>query len=365
MSYCDIIDKLDIFLITYNRCEELNDTLSELLSEKSPIKNFPIKIIDNNSTDDTYKVVQKFMQMHKNISYEKNRHNIGGNANIMNAFYQAKKEYVWVLADNDHYCWDSWHEVEKAIEEKQDAIMVSTYNCPQLSIAQCFYQSTFLPGVIYKTEYINDAVMTNMAFNISNMFPHAALFAYLVNNNKNIYLVQNGIVEIGDNKDKKTGIQDFTRGYKKDELHPLMKNMTWSAGYANTVYMIQNKRLRSAIISEKMFSPNLYSADFLESKDQNESARNLTTYNIACIFAVLSPLFRIRFIINLILYFTLYRIIYIYSVTPRPARGSKKIQKKWRIRLFRKITLSIKKEQPIKKYDSKMYCPILNNFETH
>lgn len=357
----DLKDKLDIFLITYNRCEELNDTLSELLSEKSPIKNFPIKIIDNNSTDDTYKVVQKFMQMHKNISYEKNRHNIGGNANILKAFYQAKKEYVWILADNDHYCWDSWHEVEKAIEEKLDAIMVSTYNCPQLSIAQCFYQSTFLPGVIYKTEYINDAVMTNMAFNISNMFPHAALFAYLVNNNKNIYLVQNGIVEIGDNKDKKTGIQDYTRGYKKDELHPLMKNMTWSIGYANTVYMIQNKKLRNAIISEKMFSPQLYSAGIFDYKNQNEVANYFTTYNLLSIFAVLSPLYKIRFIINLILYFTLYKIIYIYSIVQRPQRGSKKIIKKWRIRLFSKITISIKKEHEIKKYDSKTFCPITNN----
>ena len=35
----------------------------------------------------------------------------------MKVFYMAEKKYVWVLADNDIYNWESWYEVEKGYKE--------------------------------------------------------------------------------------------------------------------------------------------------------------------------------------------------------------------------------------------------------
>ena len=57
-----IAEKLDIFLITYNRAPYLKKTLEQLFSAESPIKNFPITIIDNNSTE--------IFKNYENIKYE-------------------------------------------------------------------------------------------------------------------------------------------------------------------------------------------------------------------------------------------------------------------------------------------------------
>lgn len=350
----ELKDKLDIFLITYNRCEELQDTLNELLSENSPIKDYSIKIIDNNSTDDTYNIVQLFRQKYSNLSYEKNKYNIGGNANIMKAFYEAEKEYVWVLADNDHYCWDSWHEVEKAIEEGMDAIVVSNYGCPEISVAQLYNQATFLPGVIYKTSNIDDTVMGNMAYNISNMFPHSALFAKLINKNGNIYITKKGIVAIGDNRDKKTGKHVYTRGYS-ELMHPYLKEMSWLTGYANSILLLNNKKIRNICLTKDLFCLKFNSARVF---DYNKNHGGKSLYNLLSIYCALSKLSRIRFITNFLFDKSLYKIIYFYSICSRPDANNQIITRYF-MRIFGKsklIKVVCKKRKDI---DSLKYCPVL------
>lgn len=306
MNNSNLIDKLDIFLITYNRGSMLEKTFEQLFDKNSPIKDFPITVIDNNSKDNTALVVQKYQQEHKNIRYVKNKYNIGGNANITKAFYEASKEYVWVLADNDNYSWENWVQVEREINNKADAIVVSTYEFPQLDVAQLFLQTTFLPGVIYKTSNIDDTVMGNMEFNISNMFPHLALSAKLINEQKNIAILDKPIVLIGRNEDE-AGNYTYTRGYE-GFVHPLQKNMSFISGYANSLQMIKDSKIRNYIISHNRFYSELNSAKLFFYKDK-ASGRNL--YNYLCVFALLSPLDRVRFLINFILYLTIYKIIFI------------------------------------------------------
>lgn len=302
-----ISEKLEIFLITYNRAKKLENTLNQVFAENSPVKNFDITIIDNNSTDSTKDVVFKFQALNSNLKYEKNKYNIGGNANIVKAFCKANKEYVWILADNDDLCWDSWNEVEKFIQEGSDAIIVADYECPKYDIAQLFDQMTFLPGVIYKTSNIDDTVIGNMEFNISNMFPHLALAAKLINENKKISFTDNAIVLVRSNCDE-NGEYIFTRGYNRDSIHPLQKGMNWLSGYANSLYLIRDKKIRNYIISHNRYCTELNSARVLYwMKKQPE--QNL--YNYLCVFAVLSFWNKLRFIVNLILYYSLYRIVYI------------------------------------------------------
>lgn len=302
-----ISEKLEIFIITFNRAKKLENIMSQVFAENSPVKNFDITVIDNNSTDNTKDVVNKFQILNSNLKYEKNKYNIGGNANIVKAFYKADKDYVWILADNDDLCWDSWGEVEKFIEEDSDAIVVATYECPKYDVAQLFDQMTFLPGVIYKTSNIDDTVIGNMEFNISNMFPHLALASKLINENKKISIVDNAIVLVRDNCDE-NGKYVYTRGYKSDDVHPLQKGMNWISGYANSLYLIKDKKIRNYIISHNRYCTELNSAKVLF-WFKKEPEQNL--YNYLCVFAVLSFCDKLRFILNLIFYYSLYRIIYI------------------------------------------------------
>lgn len=329
-----ISELLDIFLITFNRAKALDKTLAQILDEKSPIKNFDIQIIDNNSSDNTALIVQKWQKNHPNIKYIKNKYNIGGNANIMKAFYEAKKKYVWVLADNDMYSWESWSEVENAILEQKDAIMVATYEIPKLDVAQFFIQTTFLPGVIYKTDLIDNEVMGNMAYNISNMFPHLALSSKLINEKKDTYIVNNTIVDVGENTDEETGEYIYTRGYNQSNVHQLMKDLNWMAGYANSLYMISDKKTRNYIATHNLFyMSKLNSANvfFLNAKLSNGSL-----YNLLSIFGVLDFKAKIQFLFNWLFYYTLFRIIYIYSETTK-LDNQGNIYKQYRIRIFNLI----------------------------
>lgn len=307
MDNNSLINKLEIFLITFNRASKLEKTLKQLLDKVSPIKDFPITIIDNNSKDNTALVVQKYQSQYKNIQYVKNKYNIGGNANIVKAFYKATKEYVWILADNDSYSWDAWGQVEQEIEKQADAIVVATYECPKLNIAQLFLQTTFLPGAIYKTSNIDDTVMLNMEFNIANMFPHLALFSKLINEHKDIAILDTPIVLIGKNEDE-LGNYCYTRGYD-GFVHPLQKGMSWLSGYANSLHLIKDLKLRNYIISHNRYCTELNSAKIFFYNDK-ASDRNL--FNYLCIFGVLSVWDKIKFLINFLLYLTIYRIIFIY-----------------------------------------------------
>ena len=304
-----LINKLEIFLITFNRASRLEKTLKQLLDEDSPIKDFSITVIDNNSTDNTASVVKKYQSVKPNLLYEKNKYNIGGNANIVKAFYKASKEYVWILADNDNYSWSNWSQVEKEINNQTDAIVAATYEYPKLNIAQLFLQATFLPGVIYKTSNIDDTVMLNMEFNISNMFPHLALFAKLINEHKNITILDEPVVMIGNNTDEQ-GAYSYLRGYEEGFVHPLQKGMNWISGYANSLYLIKDLKLRNYIISHNTYLTELNSAKLLFHRDKASDTNNL--YNYLCVFAVLSVWDKIRFLINLVLYFTIYQIIFLY-----------------------------------------------------
>ena len=67
------VEKLDIFLITYNRAPYLKRTLEQIFSAESPVKDFPITIIDNNSTDGTADVIKNFQADFPNIIYKKNK----------------------------------------------------------------------------------------------------------------------------------------------------------------------------------------------------------------------------------------------------------------------------------------------------
>ncbi len=304
----EISDKLDIFIITYNRALALKNTLKVLFDENSPVKNFEITVIDNNSNDNTSAVVKSFMSDFLNLKYKKNRFNIGGNANIVNAFLLSKKKYVWILCDDDYYCWDNWKEVEEAIKNDEDAIVVSNNDAPKLNVAQLFGQTSFLPAVIYKTSNIDENVIINMQFNISNMFPHMAIAAKLINENKTFKIISKPIVYFEYNKEPVSGI--YTRGIS-GYIHPFMKQMSYLVGYVNTLYFIKDKKKRNFILNKRRFIfPTVNSAEIFFYNSQKHGG---SLYNILCIFCALNVVGKIRFIINWILFNTIYKILYFYK----------------------------------------------------
>ena len=241
-------EELDIVLITYNRKSYLKETFKQIFAENSPIRDFDITIIDNNSNDGTEDLIKEYVENFANLKYIKNHKNIGGCANVVKALAEIpRKEYVWLLADNDYYDWSLWKDVEQAIKEKKDAIV--TISCGH-NAGEIFHSSSLISGCIYKTSEITETIIENMYNSINNLFPHLAIIANILNNNKSIGIVSKSIVKIGKNPNQR---ESFTRGFKKSDLDDERKYIFAMAGYLATTKLIKNKSIRASVIDNAGF----------------------------------------------------------------------------------------------------------------
>lgn len=328
----EISDKLDIFLITYNRSSKLKRSLEQLLASNSPIRDFEITIVDNNSTDNTSEIVKQFQATHPNLKYTKNKYNIGGNANIARTFEQYKKDYIWILCDDDVFDWGSWQDVIDGINEGAECIIVGHCDNPKRNIVQAFAQTTFLPSSIYKTTNIDETVISNMHYNISNMFPHLAISAKIINENKT-FKISNKPIVLFDGNNTLPEEKSYTRGYEKSDVHPFSANCSYIAGYANALMLIKDKKLRHQFAQKRKYITSMISTNFLIENSVNHSK---SFYNIFCVFNVLDFWYKIKFIINIILYNILFRYIYIYTYEKYDERNNEIIFI-CRLRLFKNL----------------------------
>ena len=96
--------KLTVAIPTYNRSEYLPKALDSVLQQinVNNIGMLEVLISDNNSTDNTVEVVNRYIEKYPDvITYHKNPENIGFDRNIDMLFKKAKGEYVWILSDDD------------------------------------------------------------------------------------------------------------------------------------------------------------------------------------------------------------------------------------------------------------------------
>jgi len=286
-------DKLGIVLITYNRKKYLDETLNSLFAENSPVRNFDITVLNNNSTDGTTELINNYCQQYPNLKHVVNKVNIGGNPNVAKAFAEySDKEYIWILCDNDRYCWNNFSEIELAINEGYDVIF--TQKCKN-NLADMFYKATFAPGCIYKTKNITATVMENMYDNIRFLFPHLAVFAGNINKNARIFIPENDIIDQVINPENNQAT--FNRGFEPELMPEPRKNILWLVGYVNSVELISDKNARYEIIEGcRHYHKSLYEL-FKTFMVQNRYDRNNYGYNFSQIFRLLNFSQRLRFIL--------------------------------------------------------------------
>jgi len=241
-----IKDKLQIILITYNRFLHVKKTFEQfILADTSPVKNFDILVLDNNSTDNTKNYVDQLMNSHPNIKYSKNKYNLGISGNIAKAMESADKEYLWIICDDDIYDWSNWDEIETAIKNDKEVICAARYAIPESKKDQIEYQLlqlTFVPAIIIKTSVYNDTNIRNSFDNIFTLFPHLFPIISFINKSKTIYVVNKAIVNNGMNL--KNNDCSYIRGVQSDELCQRTQTMTWITGYANVCSMIKDSKLK-------------------------------------------------------------------------------------------------------------------------
>lgn len=108
-------DLLSIGLPVYNEENFISETLNSILSQT--YTNFELIISDNNSTDSTKKIIEKFEKKDKRINFIKNKDNIGMINNFNLVFKKSKGKYfMWAGAHdilNQNYVKFLIEELEK------------------------------------------------------------------------------------------------------------------------------------------------------------------------------------------------------------------------------------------------------------
>lgn len=309
-----IKDKLQIYLVTYNREQKLIKTLEKIFSDDSPIKDFEITIIDNASDDNTEELLLKYSKEYSNITYLRNKINIGGNANIAKAIEMAAvkgKDYFWILCDDDDINWSEWNNVEKDIEKGYDAILVEA-KCvfDNDNIPYILNTSTFLPAVIYKTNNITSQVLQNVYCNIYSGFPHIPIMISLINNNKTIHIASRNIIH-------QNMLNEFTRGCN-DEIHFRQAISHLFPDFINSFQLIKDKKLRRKCCNVLWIEKSFYFSMKVFWKSDA-----LYKYNICDIFNGLSYRQKLQFIIAGIQVLIENILKFIFSIKNSPDKSHK------------------------------------------
>ena len=95
---------LSIAIPTWNRCKTLDKALECLLPQVLPYINLiEVIISDNNSEDDTMKIVKKYIERYKTIDiiYNRNIENLKFFGNFKKCRQLANGKFLWVLSDDD------------------------------------------------------------------------------------------------------------------------------------------------------------------------------------------------------------------------------------------------------------------------
>ena len=96
------MNKLFIYIPTYNRPVALKAQLSALLPQIAKMPEDVRILVNDNASDKPLEEFQEKYASFQNIQFRSNSGNIGGNANIALGFVFAQlNEFLWILSDND------------------------------------------------------------------------------------------------------------------------------------------------------------------------------------------------------------------------------------------------------------------------
>ncbi len=231
-------EKLEIVLITYNRSMDLENTLKQLIN--SPFSKCKISVLDNNSTDNTTEICDKYEKLFHKLDIIKHSRNIGGNANILRAVETSNSKYTWIMGDDDNYDFSEISDIIDAIESDEfDIISIgypgysnwkrgikTTSNKLINDKVTYFHTMTFISGFIFKTDTYDSNCITKGYHNISNLFPHFVYIVKSVEENFSIYVSKNSMINRG------------------DEKPAAFSGLEWLNGWINSCIMIKDRRIR-------------------------------------------------------------------------------------------------------------------------
>lgn len=117
---------LSICIPTWNRWHTLGQVIESVVSQDVFMDgDIEILISDNCSDDNTYSVVQKYLQNFQNIRYYKNETNIWAMPNINKAYSLCSWKYIWCLSSHMKLLSNSLVMILKLINKKWPQLIIN------------------------------------------------------------------------------------------------------------------------------------------------------------------------------------------------------------------------------------------------
>jgi abequosyltransferase len=208
---------LSIFIPTFNRGHLIGETLDSFIDQIEEYQ-IPIIISDNCSTDDTYNVVQSYINKYPFIKYSKNTENLGFDGNVIKMAGLVSTKYCWLFGDDDVISKGAIDYVLKVIKNNYDLIVVNaSLNSVDLSkqityrhlaidedklytskeIENAFLDlvsyTSFIGGLIVKKDLWSKVDFTKY---LKTGFVHVGMSFEYLNENSSVYYVSKPLVTI-------------------------------------------------------------------------------------------------------------------------------------------------------------------------
>ncbi|MFJ1322470.1 glycosyltransferase family 2 protein [Capnocytophaga canis] len=160
---------LSICIPTYNRAKILDEALGHINREMKnvDIEEVEIFISDNNSPDETFEVVQKYVELGMSLKYSKNERNIGADGNFKKCIDNANGKYLWILGDDDFlkegslcFLLDQLRDQDFGLvhlgDKKGVELETRVYHLPQEFLRNISYTITFISGNIVASKFASE-----------------------------------------------------------------------------------------------------------------------------------------------------------------------------------------------------------------
>ncbi|MGH4138613.1 glycosyltransferase [Clostridium sp.] len=157
---------ISICIPTFNRATQLEKCLNSIYSQIGNDSLFEVFVSNNNSTDNSEDVINKFFKLYDNLTYNKNEINTGPDKNIALTIEKSKGRYFILHGDDDYFKENTIYPLMDVINKNVESSLlfinvlsnkndVIKYNGINEFLQATSISSSFISSVIIKRETFN------------------------------------------------------------------------------------------------------------------------------------------------------------------------------------------------------------------
>lgn len=218
---------LHVFLVTYNREATFRRTLEAIAA--SSLKDYPLTVMDNCSTDGTSRVCEEFVPRLPRMEVRRHPSNIGFGANFLRSLELSHGEYTWVLCDDDTLFSDRVGALLDLLRDSRpEACFVGgprqeEWPCGlnvlpsdlQRRFRTFLTAQSFVPAVVFKSSLIGSRELIEGYFGIRTNFPQMLIGRKLLTQNIPCAVLQPPVLRREDPVEKGTAYLNVVDGWSE------------------------------------------------------------------------------------------------------------------------------------------------------